>query len=124
MACPSPPDRRVKNCMDQWASQKPAPWPPCDYSKKDPNNPNCDIKLKLPARVIDVNVQGSDTVITVDKGSNNGVAQGWTGKVLDNGKPVAGGDFIVVRVTKTAAIGKVKLTADRVSHATVELQEP
>lgn len=124
MPCPNPPDRRVKNCMDQWASQKPAPWPACDYSKKDPNNPNCDIKLKLPARVIDVNVQGSDTVITVDKGSNNGVAQGWTGKVLDNGKPVAGGDFIVVRVTKTAAIGKVKLTADRVSHATVELQEP
>lgn len=124
MACPNPPDRRVKNCMDQWASQKPAPWPACDYSKKDPNNPNCDIKLKLASRVIDVNVQGSDTVITVDKGSNNGVAQGWTGKVMDNGKPVAGGDFVVVRVTKTAAIGKVKLTADRVSHATVELQEP
>jgi hypothetical protein len=124
MPCPNPPDRRVKNCMDQWAKNPPAPWPACDFSKRDAGNPNCDIKLKFQARVVDVQVQGTDTVITVDKGSAAGVAQGWKGNVIEGGKPVVGGDFIVVRVTKNAAVGKVKLSADRVSHANVELTEP
>jgi len=124
MPCPTPPNRQVKNCMDQWAANKPAPWPPCDYSKKDPGNPNCDVKLKLTARVLDVQVQGSDTIITVSKGSGAGVAQGWTGKVLKGGKPVVGGDFTVIRVTKGQAVGKVKLTQDAVKDADVELQEP
>jgi hypothetical protein len=124
MACPNPPDRRVKNCMALWAMNKPAPWPPCDYSKKDPNNPNCDIKLKLDARIVDVQVSGNDTIITVNKGSNAGVGQGWTGRVFRDGKPVAGGEFTVIRVTKGQAVGKVKLGEDVVKSATVELQEP
>ena len=124
MPCPAPPDRRVKNCMDQWAMNKPAPWPACNFAARDANNPNCDVKLKFTAHVVDVQVQGADTVITVDKGQGAGVAAGWKGQVIENGKPVIGGDFVVIRVVKGAAVGKVKLSADRVSHATVELTEP
>jgi hypothetical protein len=125
MECPEgKPDRRVRKCMDAWNQNKPAPWPACDYSKKDPGNPNCDIKLHFDAKVIDVQSQGSDVVITVNKGSSSGVAQGWGGKVKVGGKLVPGGDFTVIRVTKTAAIGKVHLTVDAVSKADVELTEP
>jgi len=120
MDCPSPPNRLVKKCM----TQVPSPWPACDYSKRDPGNPNCDAKLKLPAKVVDVQSQGSDVVITVNKGSDKGVAQGWTGKVVVNGKIVPGSDFVVIRVTKSAAVAKVHLTVDAVSKADVELTEP
>jgi hypothetical protein len=124
MPCPNPPDRKIKNCMDQWAMSKPAPWPACNFSARDPGNPNCDVKLKFQARVIDVQMQGGQAVITVSKGSNDGVATGWNGTVLDGNRPMAGGNFVVVRVTKTAAVGKVKLPQDKVAHANVELQEP
>jgi hypothetical protein len=124
MDCPDKPDRRVTKCMDTWNVSKPAPWPPCDYSKKDPGNPNCDVKLTLTAKVVDVQSQGSDVVITVNKGSGAGVAQGWNGKVTVGGKIVPNGDFVVIRVTKGAAIGKVHLTVDAVSKADVILTEP
>ena len=124
MACPNPPVRAVKNCMDIWNVKKPAPWPPCDYAKKDPENPNCDIKLKYTAHVVDVQSAGNESIITVNKGSGAGVAQGWTGRVMNGKTPVTGGDFVVIRVTKTSAVGKVKLTVDTVKNADVELQEP
>jgi hypothetical protein len=124
MACPNPPVRAVKNCMDIWNVKKPAPWAPCDYSKKDPENPNCDIKLKYTAHVVDVQSAGNESIITVNKGSGAGVAQGWTGRVMNGKTPVTGGDFVVIRVTKTSAVGKVNLTVDTVKNADVELQEP
>lgn len=125
MPCPDgKPDRTIKSCMKAWDANKPLPWPACDYSKKDPGNPNCDIKLKVPAKVVDVQSQGADSVITVNKGTSSGVQQGWTGAVVVSGKKVPGGDFTVIRVTKGTAIGKVHLTVDAVSKADVELQEP
>jgi hypothetical protein len=125
MPCGNPPDRRLKACMDQWARSKPLPWADCDRTKpKDPNNPNCDAKIKITGRVVDVQATGGDVIITINRGSNQGVGEKWAGRVLSGGRPVPGGDFTVIRVTKGQAIGKVKVQVDLVKNADVELQEP
>ncbi len=118
MPCPNPPDRKIKACTKNL-------WPACDPAKRDPGNPNCDgFRVKLNGKVVDVQTQNSGSVITINKGSNHGVAEGWAGKVMKGGKPVPGGDFTVIRVTKTTAIGKVGLNADTVKTADAELSEP
>jgi len=118
MACPNPPDRRVRSCTAD-------KWPACDPAKRDPGNPNCDnFHVEVEARVIDVQIQGGGVIITVNAGSTKGVAQGWKGQVIVRGRPVPGGDFTVIRVTKTQAVGKVQLNADTVRSAKIILSEP
>lgn len=69
MACPNPPDRRVKSCPK-------SKWPKCqDINNPDPNNPNCDDAKAEPvmARVIKTEIQGGQVLITVSGGSDQGV---------------------------------------------------
>jgi hypothetical protein len=122
MPCPNPPDRRVKAC-------KPTQWPKCDIKNPDPNNPNCDNATADPVtgRVIKNEVQGSDVIITVAAGTDQGVAKGWTGRVLrgDSDTPVDGGDVTVIRVGKRETVGKVHLTTDQVAaNPRVKLSPP
>jgi hypothetical protein len=112
MACPNPPDRRVKSCLPL--------FPPCDPAKRDPGNPNCDNFKRPPvtARIINVQVTGSgEAIITVNRGSEKGVAEGWKGQVVgSSGQAVNGGGFTVIRVTKREAVGKVRLTTDQLNQ--------
>jgi hypothetical protein len=112
MACPNPPDRRVRSCLPL--------FPPCDPNKRDPGNPNCDNFKRAPvtARIINVQTTGSgEAIITVNRGSDKGVAEGWKGQVVGgSGQAVNGGSFTVIRVTKREAVGKVRLTTDQLNQ--------
>ncbi|MBK9030044.1 MAG: hypothetical protein IPL61_01685 [Myxococcales bacterium] len=121
MPCPNPPERKFAQC-------KPSNWPPCDPTKLDPNNPNCD-GYKPPDRVgevTDVQTISSGVQITINVGTDDGVDKGWKGVLLDaNDKPIRGSDFKLSKVTKKASIAKVKLDASKlIPNNPVRLSAP
>jgi len=64
---------------------------------------------------------GGAVIVTVNRGKDLKVERGWTGQVLKGGKdgtPLSGGEFKVMKVTSSKAIGKVKLALDviRANH--------
>ena len=122
--CPTPPTSRSKACMKNVAKF----FPPCDKANPDPDNPKCLEKAApVTGRVIKNEVQGSDVVITIAVGSDQGVGKGWTGRVLrgDSDTPVDGGDVQVIRVGKRETVGKVKLTVDQIAqNPKVKLSPP
>lgn len=122
--CPQPPTSRSKACMRDINKN----FPPCDKSSPDPDNPKCNVKAApVTGRVIKNEVQGSDVVITIAVGSDQGVAKGWTGRVLrgDSDTPMDGGDVTVIRVGKRETVGKVRLTTDQIAaNPKVKLSPP
>ena len=119
--CPNPPTSRAKAC-------KLKDFPPCDKSAPDADNPKCSIKANpITGRVIKTEVQGSETLVTIAVGEDQGVAKGWTGRVLraDSDNPIDGGDVTVIRVGKRETIGKTRLTTDQISsNPRVKLSPP
>jgi hypothetical protein len=119
--CPNPPTARAKAC-------KLTDFPPCDKSAPDPDNLKCRIKADpITGRVIKNEVQGSDTIITIAVGSDQGVAKGWTGRVLrgDSDNAMDGGEVTVIRIGKRETVGKVRLTTDQISaNPRVKLSPP
>jgi hypothetical protein len=119
--CPNPPTSRAKAC-------KLKDFPPCDKANPDMDNLKCQVKADpVTGRVIKTEVQGSDVIITVAVGSDQGVQKGWSGRVLrgDSESPLDGGDVLVIRVGKRETVGKVKLTTDQVtSNPKVKLSPP
>ena len=114
MPCPTPPDRRIKACPK-------SKWPKClDINNPDPQNPNCDDAVAAPVTgmVIKTEVQGTDTLITIAAGSDQGISQTWTGHVLrgQTDAPLDGGDVKVIRVGKRETVAKVHLTTDTISN--------
>lgn len=112
MPCPNPPDRRVKKCTGK--------FPKCpDYRNPDPNNPNCDNAKAEPVkgRIIKPDVSGNQVIITINKGSEQGVQKGWKGQILrgDTESPLAGGEFIVQRADKNVCVGRITLTVDQIT---------
>ena len=122
--CPNPPTSRSTACMANVAANFPA----CDKAHPNPENPKCNEKPEpVVAHVLRYKVEGSDTVITLDVGSERNVQSGWTGEVLrgSSDTPLPGGKFKVSRVGKRQAIGRVKLTTDQVSsNQRVRLSPP
>ena len=123
MPCPNPPKREVRAC-------KARDFPKCaDISNPDPANPNCDHATADPvtARVINIAVQGADTIVTISAGTDQKVSRDWTGHVLrgDSDTPLDGGDVVIFRVTKRETFGKVHLTTDVISaNPKVKLTPP
>ena len=121
--CPNPMTKRSKACMRQ--KEK---FPPCDKAAPDPENWKCDLKAEpVVGRVIKTEVQGSEVVITIAVGSDQGVAKGWGGRVLrgTSDTPMDGGDVHVIRVGKRETVGKVRLTLDQVAaNPKVKLSPP
>jgi hypothetical protein len=69
---------------------------------------------KVPARVINVAVSGGDALITIDRGTNQGVEDGMKGYVLN----VKGGSFTVTSCTERNCKGKVtNATPDMISKS-------
>jgi hypothetical protein len=122
MPCPNPPDKKFKKCT-------PKNWPPCDPTKMDMTNPNCE-SYRPPDVIAEVTdaqpAGGGQLTITIGAGSKSGIDRGWTGVVLDaNSKPIAkGGGFTIISVTSVASIAKVKLEIDAVQNAKVRLSAP
>jgi hypothetical protein len=115
MPCPrGQPDERIKAC-------KAADWPPCpDKNNPDMRNPNCRVKAQpIVGRILGKRVEGSEVVITIGAGTNQGVKRDWNGQVLRGSSldspNVPGGDFKVYRADTDRSYGRVKLSPDQVS---------
>jgi hypothetical protein len=77
--------------------------------------------------VIKNEVQGSDVIITIAAGTDQGVSKGWKGHVLrgDSETAMDGGDVTVIRVGKRETVGKVHLTTDQIAaNPRVKLTPP
>ncbi|MEO8701099.1 MAG: hypothetical protein ABI867_13705 [Kofleriaceae bacterium] len=114
MACPKgSPDERIKSC-------KPKDWPPCpDKNNPDESNPNCRVKAQpLIGRIVRKDVRGSETVLVVGIGKNQGVKKGWVAtlvKVADvNAPPVSGGDPHVTDIDTSTTTVSFKFTPDQI----------
>jgi hypothetical protein len=124
MACPSPPDRRVRACHREFPICPPPGSPP------DPSAPSdCQPRPMPPVvgRILQVEPMGSDVVITIGVGSDQGITTHWRGTILrgDTDQPLAGGDVVLVRVSKRVSIAKVHATVDVVrANQRVQLREP
>ena len=71
----------------------------------------------LKARIIDVVAMRPGSVITIDVGSEDGVAKGWIGHVVDDdGLPLDHGAFTIARVDKGTAVARVALTPRALRH--------
>lgn len=68
------------------------------------------------ARIVKYQVSSSGSlVVTVDKGKNAGVENGWKGQVLaGSGKPLEGGQFTITKVTGAESLGKISLSVDQI----------
>jgi hypothetical protein len=112
--CPNPPTIDSKKCM-----QNTSVFPPCNAAAPDPKNWNC-VKPKNPVtgRAINVQVSGSDTIVTIDVGSDNGVERSWKGQVLrgESTEPLIGGQVTITNVSKRKTVAKVHLTVDVVQQ--------
>jgi hypothetical protein len=99
MACPKVPDRRVRAC----ASAFPCPDPP------DPSNPNCAPPMVI-ARVIKVEIVGSDTIVSIGTGTKAGVTKHWKAALLRGATDelLRGGEIEIVRVEPHVTIGRVR----------------
>jgi hypothetical protein len=122
MPCPNPPDRRVKACPK-------SKWPKCNLAAPDPNNPNCDDAKADPVtgQIIHNEVSGSDVLITISVGSDQGVGKGWKGSVLraDSEAPLDNGDVNIIRVGKRETIARVRTTIDVINkNPRVKLSPP
>ena len=65
-------------------------------------------------KITSVRVVAGETVVTIDKGSGDGVGKGWTGYVVDSvtGGKLAGSDFKLIRVDDRTSSGKLPFTAE------------
>jgi hypothetical protein len=81
-----------------------------------PTEPVAATVAPVAARIVKYQVSSSGSlIVTVDKGKNAGVENGWRGQVLSAaGRPLEGGDFTVTKVTSAESVGKVGLSVDQV----------
>jgi len=59
---------------------------------------------------------GTETMITLDKGLDDGLAKGWTGYVVDaaTGGKLAGSEFALIQLDKRTSTGKLPFTLNEV----------
>jgi hypothetical protein len=115
MPCPKgAPDEKIKSC-------KPKDWPPCpDKNAPDETNPNCRVKATpIMGRILSKEVRGSETIVIVGVGKNQGVKKGWTAAVLKsndiNGAVVSGANANVMDVDVSTTKISLKLSPDQIS---------
>lgn len=62
------------------------------------------------------------TRVKLNKGSNDGVAPGWTAYLLDKGgQPVPGGSFVIRDVTTRTSAGESSLPIRTLNHSTLRV---
>jgi cell shape-determining protein MreC len=80
-------------------------------------------------RITERSRDNQDIIITIDKGSNQGIGKGWTGVVFtgkSGSKVLAGSEFSIFKVTEDESYGKIrKLSLDDLGeNIRVELRSP
>lgn len=80
-------------------------------------------------RITEVSMSGQEIVVTIDKGSNQGIGKDWTGVVFvgkSGTKVLPNSDFKIFKVTEDESYGKIrKLSRDDLGdNARVELRAP
>jgi hypothetical protein len=99
---PAPPN--WKPCIDAGLQQPPVgPTPP------PPPPPLPPPAKPIAARVISVNVQGDNIIVTIPAGSEQGVDKTWTGQVMrgDTKQPLVGARVEIIRVDKQRTVARV-----------------
>jgi len=116
MACPTPPDRRVADCLRAATLTK--IWKPCDQNAPDPANPRCDVLDPVPARIINIEQSGDDILITIAAGSNQHLDKNWKVTLLqgNSNTPLVGGTATIIRIEKTKALARVHLKREIVEE--------
>jgi hypothetical protein len=77
------------------------------------------------ARIIDIQVEGTKSFLTMNRGSEQGIAEGWRAwLVKPGGERLPHGDFVIFRVTKRTCIGAVAIDAEEIRRGNylVELE--
>ncbi len=105
MPCPSPPDRRIRACLTT--------LPPCP-------GPGCNPPRPLTARVIDLQIDGSAALVTLDRGSADGIDVRWTGRLV---KPPRA-RCRLLRVSKHSAICRLDANLELERDLRLELLPP
>ena len=78
---------------------------------------------RVQASVTDSQPNSLGTMVTISAGSNEGVAQGWTGKILDAAdRPL--GEVQIMLVTESTSIGRTSLRVDEVPRDSQVLLSP
>ncbi len=66
-------------------------------------------------KVVDLRVDGDAVIVVIALGTDDGVDRGARGALVDGkGRPVRGGDFVIVNVTSRTARGKLRLSLDEI----------
>ena len=78
------------------------------------------------ARIINIVVHDDGVAITTNRGTDDGIAQGWRGCVVDDSERcVLGGDFVVAGANGRTSTATVKLTSEQLrAHPRVKLDPP
>jgi hypothetical protein len=70
-------------------------------------------ETRVQAEITDVQPNSLGTMVTIGAGSADGVADGWTGTIMDAAdRPL--GDLQIVHVSESASIGKTSLSVDEI----------
>lgn len=109
----------------------PAVNPMCPEAGPLPVGAPCPPKVIPPraGRITEVSMSGQEIVVTIDKGSNQGIGKGWSGVVFagkSGNKIVPNSDFQIFKVTEDESYGKIrKLSRDDLGdNNRVELRAP
>jgi hypothetical protein len=134
-ACPAGALFLNPQCLEAGGLPQGAPCPPRAAIRPEcpeagplmPDTP-CPAKTRA-ARIIERQLQGSDVVITLDKGQKQGISKGWTGVVFvgkSGTRPLSGSNFTIFSVTEDESHGKIrKLSLDDLGqNYRVELKSP
>lgn len=106
---------RGKRCRGSSSSSKPKNDKPRDTTPAA----STPVEGVMKARIVVVRGQSSGgTEITLNRGSSQGVAAGWTGKVVTrSGTALDGGSFTISSVKTTTSKARVSLSQDAVKQA-------
>ena len=117
-------DTRVDDCMRNQTSW----WKACDFANPDPTNPRCNAPAPpVAAKIILVEEQGDDVIVTISAGSANHIGGDWKVTVLSGSTdtPLVGGTAKVLRVGKQQTTARLHLKRDQIDrNQNVRLSPP
>jgi hypothetical protein len=101
----------VQQAQWEW-QQRP---PRCCTNPPPPRPPTGNPPPPMRARVLRTDVQGDRTIVTVGRGSQDGVGKTWTANLVDgNDKLIPNGTCVIIRIEKRTTVCALKVTPDQV----------
>jgi hypothetical protein len=124
-----PPLAAVAAEAPKTVTRRPAPEPGSEPTRPTPDPPDPIVDPSTPsvrAQIIEFSRSGSGVKILVNKGSDSGVEEGWTGYVVDNAtkRSLKGGSFKIRAVRSDESEGVVNVTLDDVQRNRTVVLKP